>query len=176
MKQGKAYLQKHIKGFNNAARATPFFVLTDLDTISCAPLLIRQWLPTRTHPNLLFRVAVTEAESWIMADRNGLAEFLGIQAAAIPAHPDTVQHAKEALVSLAGRSTKKDVREALVPARNSSAKVGPDYNARLGLFVEQRWCLDEAKKRSPSLKKATEALDCFRPVLLPHQRQERYED
>lgn len=56
-----------MKGFNFAARLTPFLVLADLDRIECAPKLIRDWLPVEKHPNPVFRVAVREVESWVQA-------------------------------------------------------------------------------------------------------------
>ncbi|HEX9971235.1 MAG TPA: hypothetical protein VGD14_04115 [bacterium] len=66
---GYGYLKTKIQGFNNAARVTPFLVLTDLDQVECAPILIKEWLPVPKHPNLLFRVAVREVESWVLAHR-----------------------------------------------------------------------------------------------------------
>jgi len=36
---GFGYLKKNIRGFNNAAKGTPFLVLTDLDRTECAPVL-----------------------------------------------------------------------------------------------------------------------------------------
>lgn len=164
-KQGKSYLQRKIKGFNSAARVTPFLVLTDLDSDECAPLLVKSWLPGRTWPNLLFRIAVTEAESWVMADRGGLARYLGVDEKLVPAHPDNVRNAKEKLVEIARRSTKSLLRKALVPADGSSARVGPDYNGCLAVFLENHWDIRRAIKRSPSLRRALDALLSFKPVV-----------
>jgi hypothetical protein len=83
-KGGYDYLKKSILGFNNAAKATPFLVLTDLDRTECPPVLLREWLPYPKHPNLIFRVAVKEVEAWLLAHRDAFARFLGIQRRLIP--------------------------------------------------------------------------------------------
>lgn len=74
--RGFGYLRKTIHGFNNAAKGTPYLVLTDLDQAECPPNLIGAWLQVPIHANLVFRVAVREVEAWLLADRAGLARFL----------------------------------------------------------------------------------------------------
>ena len=66
---GYGYLRKTISGWNGAARGIPFVLLTDLDDCECPQKLLETWLGTTRHPNLLFRVAVREVESWLLADR-----------------------------------------------------------------------------------------------------------
>ena len=66
-RKGSGYLKKKIKGFNQVAKGIPFFVLTDLDQTDCPPLLIGKWLSIPKHENLLFRIAVREIESWLLA-------------------------------------------------------------------------------------------------------------
>ncbi|MDF2210039.1 hypothetical protein L1F28_15070 [Arthrospira platensis NCB002] len=42
-----------------------YLVLTDLDKSECPLAIINEWLKSQPkHPNLLFRVAVKEVESW----------------------------------------------------------------------------------------------------------------
>ena len=83
-RSGFGYLKRKIVGFNNAAKGTPFLVLTDLDKKECAPLLIQEWLQVPKHPNLLFRIAVRSVESWLLADRTSFASYLGVQRNSIP--------------------------------------------------------------------------------------------
>jgi hypothetical protein len=110
---GSSYIKSKISGFNNAAKVTPYLVLTDLDKKECAPLLIREWLPHGQHPNLLFRVAVREVETWVMADRLSFAKFLGIESKLIPQDIDRqVTNPKEFLLELTRRSRKKDIKYA----------------------------------------------------------------
>jgi hypothetical protein len=75
-KNGKPMLRKKIKGYNNAARHTPWLVLIDLDNdADCAPPVREEWVPDpATH--LCFRIAVREVEVWLMADAKTLARFL----------------------------------------------------------------------------------------------------
>ena len=161
---GFGWIKKRMAGFNNAAKGMPYFVLTDLDTSKCAPLLIEQWLSAPRHPNLLFRVAVREVEAWVLGCRESFAAFLGVADNRIPIDVDQIPDAKEFLVNLARRSRKRDVRQDIVPQEGSTAKVGPNYNGRLISFVEGQWDPDVAKDRSLSLKRAMEALDRFVPV------------
>ena len=58
-KCGYYYIRHKIQAFNNAAKGTPFLVLSDLEA-ECAPTQIKSWLPIPKHNNLLFRIAVPE--------------------------------------------------------------------------------------------------------------------
>jgi hypothetical protein len=100
-KKGADYLRQKIRAFNTAAKGSAFLVLTDLDAHHCAPALIEEWFhcrldqyPQHRHSNLVFRVAVREIESWVMADRDRFADFLGISKAFIPDQTDSVDDAK----------------------------------------------------------------------------------
>ena len=166
---GCAWIERRIRDLNHAAKGTPYFVLTDLDTWECAPVLIGQWLGPCRHPNLLFRVAVREVEAWVLGCRESFAAFLGVPVTRIPIHVDEIPNPKEFIVNLARRSKRQDVRRDLVPERGSVAKVGRGYNERLMDYVERHWEPAVARERSPSLRKAMKALDVFEPVLTsPH--------
>lgn len=92
---GYGYLKKTIRGFNNAAKGTPYLVLTDLDKKDCPLALIEEWLPQAKHPNLLFRIAVREVESWVLGDREAFAKFLGIKKELIPREVDDLEDPKK---------------------------------------------------------------------------------
>src|SRR6266496_4963185 len=89
---GYGYLKQNINGFNNAAKGVPFLVATDLDRYNCPADLIDEWLNRPKHDNLLLRVAVREAEAWVLADRENFAKFLGIRAALIPDDVEALPH------------------------------------------------------------------------------------
>jgi hypothetical protein len=77
-KSGFGYLKGRISDFNRmAAKVMPVLLVTDLDRLECAPELVTSWLPGGPDANLLFRVAIRETESWVLADRSAFAEFLG---------------------------------------------------------------------------------------------------
>ncbi|OQX27820.1 MAG: hypothetical protein BWK80_03375 [Desulfobacteraceae bacterium IS3] len=158
---GFGYLKKNIQGFNHAAKRSLFLVLTDLDRGECAPTLIHNWLSVPRHPNLLFRVAVREVESWVLASRSDFAKFLGISKELIPDRADEIDDPKQLLVNLAKKAKSRKLREAIVPRANSTAKVGPDYNGTLIQFVESCWDIEEAVRNSPSLGRAVNSLKNF---------------
>ena len=158
--QGNAYLRRRTTELNRAAKGPPYvFMFTDLDSSkSCAPELIRSWVKVPLNPGFFLRVAVMEIESWILADRGGLAAFLSIPVGRIPSAPDDIPKPKEFLVSLA-RGSKKSLRDQLVPSKRAvTAKVGPEYNSRLSQFVRDDWNLERAAVVSPSLKKTLDRI------------------
>lgn len=160
---GNGYLKRTIDGFNNAAKGTPFFVGTDLDRYECPSALIDDWLTHPQHHNLLIRVAVREVEAWVLADRDGFANFIGIKVAKVPDDVEALPNPKEALIQLVRGSRKKQVREDICPPHNSTRKIGPNYNARLGSFVTESWNPANARLNSRSLDRAIDRLITFRP-------------
>jgi len=160
---GFGYLKNRIKGFNQAAKGIPFLVLTDLDQSPCPPALIAEWLPVDRQANLLFRVAVHQVESWVLADQEAFSKFLGIRKALVPARPDEIVHAKEVLIALARNSRKRELRRDIVPPDGSTRKQGPVYNGRLSWFVQEHWSLVRASRNSPSLMRTRKAIQEFQP-------------
>jgi hypothetical protein len=151
-KRGKAALLGALRGYNNAARHQPWVVLVDLDANEdCAGFRL-QCLP---HPaqDMVFRIVVREIESWLMGDSEQLSSFLGIPVRDIPTEPDALPSPKEALVSLARRSRRREIREDMVPRPESGRTVGPAYTSRLIEFVQAEWRPRAAAKRSRSLYK-----------------------
>lgn len=139
--------------YNVAAKFQTIVGLADLEQEPCASELLKEKLKGERSARFHLRLAVRMVESWIMADRQAFAAFLGISQALIPTAPDEQEHPKRALVALAGRSRRKWIREALVPD-GSGAAVGPEYVPVLADFVESTWKLVEARQSSPSLERA----------------------
>jgi hypothetical protein len=160
---GKGDILKRLPNWNQAARHSPWFVLVDLDREPCASVAVKDWLPS---PGALmrFRIAVKEVESWLMADRSGLAAFLGIDAE-IPADSDGLPDPKSRLLDLCRSSKVSSVKKDMLPRDNYKSLEGPAYASRLAHFVTNRWDVKEAGKHSPSLDKCLKALKNFRKVL-----------
>ena len=157
--QGKSDLERKTPEFNRAANGITVFMLTDLDSPrDCPPGLIRSWIKGPINPRFFFRVAVMEVESWVMADRIGFAAFLSVPLYRIPSSTDDILNPKEFLLSIARRSKKKTVREALVPAQGATLIVGSEYNTLLSEFVQGHWNLERAASVSPSLKRTLDRI------------------
>jgi len=157
-KDGNGYLRKRIPNFCEMALQQPVFLITDLDQTSCPTKLMKSWLGTKQRPaKLLFRVAVREIESWLLADHEGMRELLGPKAPKLPNQPDALADPKEALLNLAQRAT-RSVRDDLVATTGSVASQGLGYNARLGAWIRDHWKPARAADRSPSLAKARNRL------------------
>ncbi|HND78233.1 MAG TPA: hypothetical protein PLN79_13160, partial [bacterium] len=62
--RGNSYIKKKLHAFNEASQLSPYLVLTDLDNYACPPTLIGEWVNFTISHNMIFRIAVKEAESW----------------------------------------------------------------------------------------------------------------
>ena len=159
--EGNSYLQRKAQSYNQAAHEEcSIFMLTDLDSPNiCPPSLIQSWVKGRLSRSFFLRVAVMEVESWIMADREAVANFLAIPTNRIPWNTDEIPSPKEFLVSLARKSKKTRLREALVPTqKDKSAKTGNEYTPLLSQFVRDHWDLQRAATVSTSLKRTLDRL------------------
>lgn len=159
---GFGYLKTNIKGFNQASIVNPHFMLTDLDNYDCPVVLKKDWIDFELKSNFIFRIAVREVESWLLADRQGLAKFLNVSLTNFPLNPDLELDPKNTLIQLAKRSKKREIREDIVPI-NKNASIGPNYNGCLTEFVFKNWSIDNAVLQSGSLRRTYEKLRDFIP-------------
>lgn len=156
--RGKGYLQNRARELDRAAAAIPILMLTDQDRAEPCPADIRaEWFGSRPL-NVLFRVAVMEIESWVLADRDRIAAMLGVPVHRIPLDTDGIPQPKEFLVNLARRSRFSAIRQDLVPAPRSTAAVGPFYNPRMIAFVSEQWRPKDAAAISRSLARSMDRL------------------
>jgi hypothetical protein len=162
-------LKSLLENYNRLAASREIIILTDLDTVDCAPTLLKNWFTDKgisKHKNLIFRIAVTEGESWLLADRQGFATWLKIPLDLIPL-PSSQNPRKEPgeievrpqckpslfiMKNLASRSTDKEKYRMLMP--REGAKKGPQYNSCLLPFIEDKWNIATAIKYSSSLRRA----------------------
>ena len=123
-------------------------VLMDMDELAyprnkkkCPESEIRRVLKgKKKHDNFLFRIAVFESESWLLADRDGFSNFFKVPVASIPEDIDGLRNAKE---------------------RSHKIIRGRRINARLLEFAELHWKPKRAAKNSKSLRRTLERLDKF---------------
>lgn len=153
---GHGYIKKKIHGFNMAANFTPYVILTDLDMAPCPSALKEKWLDFIPAPGLLFRIAVREAESWLLADRDNLASFFGVSVKNIPLNSEDILEPKAFMINLARHSSKRYIREDVVP--NGTSSIGPGYNLRLTEFIVRKWDWNLACVHSRSLSNSVDRI------------------
>ncbi len=161
--RGNGNLAKKCPSFLNMAKSGLYVVcVTDLDTIGCPCFLLAEWfgLPASRASSLpeklIFRIAVREIESWIMADIHGWSEFIEIPAANFSQTPDELSDPKQFLLGVLRNKGKKKKHAEMLP--RGVSHIGPRYNETLCRFVETTWSPERAAKHSPSLKRAIHAL------------------
>ncbi|MEU8842119.1 hypothetical protein AB0D97_23750 [Streptomyces roseus] len=158
-KGGKSALLKKLPAYNQAARFMPWFVLVDMDSAdACVVASVQEWLPSPSDL-MTFRVAVAEVESWLLADREAIADFLGVALAKIPHNPDTLNDPKREIINLARKSRRRDVREGIVPRQGSGASVGPTYASDIRDFGMRLWRPRIAAESSPSLARCLKRVE-----------------
>lgn len=161
-KRGSGYIRNKISGFNRSAIGIAYLALTDLmDTgLGCSPLVVQTWVPHRNH-GMLFRVIVQELESWLLADSEGIADYLGIRRNRIPTHPELIPNPKLALINLARLSRRKTIRNALIPQPGSTAQTGKLYLSEMSAFAQNKWSIANARVNSSSLDRCLQRLFAF---------------
>jgi hypothetical protein len=161
-RRGKGHLDKSLRGYNNAARFANWLVLRDLDhDADCAPELITELLPEPS-AHMCFRVAVRQIEAWLLADRTKVADLFQLPLEVVPGDPETLEDAKAVVVHLAKRSRNRRLRDDIVPAANTSAKVGPGYSGRMIDFAVNLWRPRIAAGVSPSLASCLRAVERYK--------------
>lgn len=138
--------------FNQAGRHRTMIGLADLEQVQCAATQLGK-LKGGLSDGFKLRLAVRMLESWLMADRAAFASFMGVAIARIPSEPDEEPHPKRMVTSLARTSSKRSIREGLVP-EHSSGLVGPEYTSMMSDFIDSHWDSTRARRRSPSLERA----------------------
>ncbi|OIP99185.1 MAG: hypothetical protein AUK35_07725 [Zetaproteobacteria bacterium CG2_30_46_52] len=153
-KGGNGYLRSNIKKFNNWAANCPVVVLTDLDAAPCPVSLLSSWLTTPKNSGLVFRVAVREVESWLLADADGISSYLKINTSIIPKNPESLENPKRELLGVVSKSKDRNLKADILPAsKNSTSRVGLGYNFRLVEFVNKSWDYRRAALQSDSLRR-----------------------
>ncbi len=160
---GSGAIKNKCSAFINMARSGILLVvLVDLDAAECACSLLRSWfvIPENEEiallPQCIFRVAVREVESWILADHLAWAHFIGIREDNFAMPPDELLDPKGHILRVLRKKGRKKIHREMLP--RGAAHVGPRYNEILCDFVNNYWAPERAARRSPSLDRAWRAL------------------
>jgi hypothetical protein len=157
VQNSKSRLDRKLGAFNRAARFSDWLVLRDLDhDAGCAPALVNLLLPAAS-PRMCLRIAERSAESWLIADADGFARFFSVAPGRVPNDPDLLEDPKQELVNLCRHSSRRAIREDVVPTLG--ARVGPGYTGRIIEFASTPWSPHRAMQTSESLRRCFVALE-----------------
>ena len=141
--------------YRNLPQLHPVLCVADTDG-KCALHLVTTWLPNPV-AGFFLRLAVREAESWLLADADAFADFFQVSLNSIPRRPEELPDPKGKIVNLACKSKRREIRQEVVSAFDRS-KPGAGYNLHLGAFASQQWNARRAAENSPSLSRALRRL------------------
>lgn len=152
---GKGVIDRDLKNYWEAARVHPYVIFRDLDRDGeGCPVTLRAQLVEHTpgeSPDLLIRIVDQCIESWILADRHGIAEFCNRSAASV--EPPTSHH-KLYLLRLMKEAKLKDA----VEEKGRELDFGPAYAEHLQRLMTDHWSIERAAVESDSLRRALERL------------------
>lgn len=154
-----------IREFNNLSHSIPVVLLTDLDQYNCPPELLNKWFEKFSrNEDFHVRVAVDEAEAWLMADREGFSNYFSLPIERIPQSisksriaPDKNEMSFPYKSSyFLGReiipySTSSNIKKDMTPKSGSTK--GPLYNSRISPFIKNNWDIRRAQENSYSLRR-----------------------
>lgn len=156
-KRGCEYLRRTAYKFHGLVKSgVPMLVLTDFKDakVECIPEARHEYFVkyiAELSKLFVFRFAVMEIESWIMADRIGFSQYFGINVSRLPDELDAVLEPKSFIVQLASHSRKRNVKRMIIPDGDHGGKVASGYNSLLARFIYEKWNVEEACNHSTSL-------------------------
>lgn len=157
---GERNVIRNLEKYNKASKNnSPFFILIDLDHEVCPITKIQKTITFEKDPRFIYRIAVREAESWLMADRENFANLFNKTSSIIPYNADEIKHPKEFLLNIIEKHASRHLKNDMLPSKKSTAKIGPEYNSILCNFIFYTWNIRNAMDHSESLKKTVLALE-----------------
>ena len=152
---GKGVIDRDLKNYWEAARVHPYVIFRDLDRDGeGCPVILRAQLVEHTpgeSPDLLIRIVDQCIESWILADRQGVAEFCERPIASVR---PCDSRPKDHLLRLFQKAQFKDA----VLREGGKLVFGPAYKGHLQNLMNHYWSIERAAVESDSLRRALERL------------------
>lgn len=142
-----------------ARHVRPVLCIADTDG-QCPVDMLAEHRPRNSPSSLFIRLAVPEAECWVLADRVAVSSYFQISAQAIPNDPERLADAKLELLTLARKSKIRRLRDEVVTASNP-LKQGPGYNLHMSALIATAWSADRARSNSSSLQRTISRLSAF---------------
>ena len=156
---------------NKLSEQAPVVLLIDLDANDCPPLLKSKLLANDAKQmNFIFNIAVDEAESWLLADREGIASFLDVELDVIPTSHLTKQSGNRALLEMdvpmktslvithmIAPNSRSQLIRSTIASTDRKCK-GKEYNSMIVPFIKNQWNIDAALQHSDSLQRMVSRL------------------
>src|SRR5271163_4407034 len=108
-----------------ASFSLPVLMITDLDTHICPPSMIAECFGSPPTAGFLFRVCTREVETWLLAHRSAIADFLSVPISRLPAAPELLADPKGKLIAIAQHSSHRKTSTGFKLI--GSFAIGPDY-------------------------------------------------
>ncbi len=153
--RGTGQLDQRIAKYNAAARHATWIVFRDSDSVCPVELRNRLLKSVEENPRFSLRIAHSMIEAWLMADRQGFADYFQLSVDKVPLEPESLTHAKRSLLTLCDQSRSRALRGEMVTERN---EIGPLYVMHLNTFASTTWDVEKAADNSDSLRRALAAL------------------
>lgn len=151
-----AGIPRYIK---QARYVQPVVCVADTDG-RCVKDLLAKWSHASLPDTFHLRLAVTEAESWVLADRNCFAQHFKVPLNKIPPRTEDIRDPKRFLLTLVSKSRVRLYRNEMI-SPTYPEKPGSGYNLHLCAFVRDAWCARRASVASSSLERSLARLDVF---------------
>lgn len=154
--RGKPNLDKRLSGFLTASAYSPWIILRDLDQDATCPAALITTMHITAPPLCRFRIVVRAIEAWLLADWQGLSDWLKVKPSLIPSQPELLANPKQSMAQLAAHSKSRTLRNRLVARPEDGSIVGPEYGSALYEFIDKHWDPERAVRndRSQSLARA----------------------
>lgn len=163
-REGNGYLMSKLNNFNKLAERHTMLVVTDLDNKKDHNTYVLELKKRiqKPHGNLIFSIPVREIESWLLADREGLSEFLSVSKDKITRQPESLLDPKDEIINIAKSCKNKEARVGIPPQKNVINKMGISYNRMLASYISNNWSVERAIDNSSSLRLTYELLEKIR--------------
>lgn len=120
----------------------------------CPVELVASWLgPHPSAARFVLRLAVREAESWVLADRAGMNRHFKVPLGKLPRQPDELADPKTDLLRCVARYAPMALRREMVH-QGTPLRRGVGYKAGLRSYMANTWGPERAAVQSPSLQRA----------------------
>jgi hypothetical protein len=167
--QGKAHLDARTASYSKASQHEPWMILRDLDHDAECPSELRAIKVSNPGQWLQYRIAVREAEVWLMADRETFCKTYHIPVRSIPANLEKLSSPKTAMLEILAKSKSRDVREAMVRVRpGQPIRIGAEYNTLLSDYALRQWTPSDGAVNSRSLYRALARLKVYSNSVRKH--------